>query len=397
MRIALYTTRQMRAIVCVAVLGVVALGVSTLGVNTAAQGPAPETPTRRVSDRIRALEREASQLAGQARTLVGELRALEIERNLKADAAMAAEAALDEARRSLQQTSDRIAALDKQRIEQLPQLKAQLVDLYKHGGAGYARLLFDVGGVRDFARATRVVTAMATLRERQIEQHRRTIEGLARERSTLGSRSQQLQTTDAEARRARAEAERALAAHNGLIAQIDSRRDLNAEYVGELQLAYERLTASGTTAARGAAAAGPASAIPLAPFRGVLPWPAAGRLRARFGQTDGRLGGSALTNGVELASTDGASVRAVHGGTVTYADPFTGFGTMVIIDHGGNHSSLYGYLGTAAVRRGDAVEAGAELGRAGLSPAGQPAVYFELRIDGRSVDPVQWLLPAGSR
>ena len=49
---------------------------------------------------------------------------------------------------------------------------------------------------------------------------------------------------------------------------------------------------------------------------------------------------------------------AVHGGTVGYADAFTGFGTLVIVDHGGETYSLYGYLASASVERGQAVEAG---------------------------------------
>jgi septal ring factor EnvC (AmiA/AmiB activator) len=86
-------------------------------------------------------------------------------------------------------------------------------------------------------------------------------------------------------------------------------------------------------------------------------------------------------------------VRAVHGGTVGLASPFTGFGNLVILEHGANNYSLYGYLGTVAVERGASVEAGAELGRSGSAPAGPPALYFEMRIDGRSVDPLQWLKP----
>jgi septal ring factor EnvC (AmiA/AmiB activator) len=54
---------------------------------------------------------------------------------------------------------------------------------------------------------------------------------------------------------------------------------------------------------------------------------------------------------------------------------------------------LYGYLGDVSVTRGAAVEAGAELGHVGLAPAGPAALYFEMRIDGRSVDPLQWLKP----
>ena len=55
--------------------------------------------------------------------------------------------------------------------------------------------------------------------------------------------------------------------------------------------------------------------------------------------------------------------------------------------------TLYGYLSSAAVARGQHVEAGESLGLSGEPPAGAPTVYFELRIDGQPVDPVQWLKP----
>jgi septal ring factor EnvC (AmiA/AmiB activator) len=128
--------------------------------------------------------------------------------------------------------------------------------------------------------------------------------------------------------------------------------------------------------------------IPLAPFRGALKWPVAGRMTGAYGQPANRLGGSAVRNGIEIAAPEGTPVRAVHAGTVGYADAFTGFGTLVIVDHGGNNYSLYGYLGSASVSRGDSVEEGTELGRVGGSP---PTLYFEMRIDGRATDPVQWL------
>jgi septal ring factor EnvC (AmiA/AmiB activator) len=83
----------------------------------------------------------------------------------------------------------------------------------------------------------------------------------------------------------------------------------------------------------------------------------------------------------------------VHPGTVDYADAFSGFGNLVILDHGSNYYSLYGYLGAIAVMRGQRVDAGTELGRVGTAPAGPATLYFELRIDGRSVDPIQWLKP----
>jgi septal ring factor EnvC (AmiA/AmiB activator) len=174
------------------------------------------------------------------------------------------------------------------------------------------------------------------------------------------------------------------------MSEIDSRRDLTAQYVGELQVAYDKIQLRVSAPAEGRS---DAVAVPLLPFRGALDWPTTGRISSRFGQTEGRLGGSAVRNGVEITSTEDLPVRAVHGGTVAYADAFTGLGTLVILDHGGNNYSLYGYLASVSVEMGATVETGGEVGRVGPSPAGPPALYFELRIDGKPTDPVQWLKP----
>jgi septal ring factor EnvC (AmiA/AmiB activator) len=175
-----------------------------------------------------------------------------------------------------------------------------------------------------------------------------------------------------------------------MLADIDARRDLTAQYLGELQQAYERLGADMTARVSGRVVE-PVS-IPVGPFRGALEWPVAGRLTGRFGQPGASAG--TVRNGVEVASAINTPVRAVHDGTVDYAEGFTGLGTLVILDHGASTYSLYGYLAEALVKKGDVVRAGAEVGRIGPAPVGgQPTLYFELRVDGRLVDPVEWLKP----
>jgi septal ring factor EnvC (AmiA/AmiB activator) len=81
----------------------------------------------------------------------------------------------------------------------------------------------------------------------------------------------------------------------------------------------------------------------------------------------------------------------VHEGRVAFADVFSGFGRLVIVDHGQGAFSLYGHLATIDVERGAHLDAGAVVGTSGRAPGGTPALYFELRVDGRPVDPLQWL------
>jgi septal ring factor EnvC (AmiA/AmiB activator) len=54
---------------------------------------------------------------------------------------------------------------------------------------------------------------------------------------------------------------------------------------------------------------------------------------------------------------------------------------------------VYAHLLEIAVEKGDRVDRRQQVGSVGLSPAGPAGLYFELRIDGRPVDPLQWLKP----
>jgi murein hydrolase activator len=362
-------------------------GTGALALRAQNQATPPANP--RVTERLAALEREAARLATQSRTLIGEVRKLEVERDLRVAQARQAEEAAAAARDQIEEVRRRLQALEAQRTEGLPELRAQFVDLYKRGRRGELALLLSANGLREFARASRAAAALAFRRQRVISDHERTLVGLRSEREALTTKARELRAEEARAVSTRRAADRAVAARAALLDDIDNRRDLTAQYLGELRQAYERLGADLTSRTSGRIVQ-PVS-IPVRPFRGVLEWPVAGRLSGRFGVAGAT--GSVL-NGVEVASAINTPVRAVHDGLVDYAEGFTGLGTLVILDHGGNTYSLYGYLAEALVKRGDMVRAGAEVGRVGLAPAGGlPLLYFELRVDGSLVDPVQWLKP----
>jgi septal ring factor EnvC (AmiA/AmiB activator) len=364
------------------------IGTLLIPVLSAGQATVPGSPDMgRIDDRMRALRSEADTLAGTSRTLVAELRTLEIERDLRVAEAIKADAAVADAQQQVREIDARLTTLEEERVAQLPGLQAQLVNLYKRGPLGYARVFFGAGDVRELGRASRVVLAMVARDKRLIEEHRRTIAALQVERSMRADHARELEARQAAAAEARTAAVRAVAARTARLAEIDSRRDLTAQYVGELQVARDKLLNQLTDAAAGS------TTVPFLAFRGGLDWPVDGRLSGQFGQSANRLGGSVVRNGIEVVAQDGAPVRAVHGGTVAHAGPYPGFGNLVILDHGGNHYSLYGYLGAISVTAGQTLEARSELGIVGPSPAGPSALYFELRVDGRSVDPVQWLKP----
>ncbi|MEE2637669.1 MAG: peptidoglycan DD-metalloendopeptidase family protein, partial [Acidobacteriota bacterium] len=132
--------------------------------------------------------------------------------------------------------------------------------------------------------------------------------------------------------------------------------------------------------------------LPLRPFKGEIEAPVPGNVTASFcGERPSAFRTTVARGGIEFAVVVGEPIRAVHEGQVAFAGPFEELGTLVIVDHGDQSFSLYGYLQSLQTSAGAWVDAGAELGTAGSSPTGAPALYFELRVDGRPVDPLEWL------
>jgi len=371
-----------------------AAAVAALAIAAPGHGQPPpdrgrtEALARRAGERLQALQNEAEALAARERTLLGDLRKLELDRQMKTEALKQANAHVATVSADLASTEDRIRALEREEHAERPALRARLVEIYKLGRARYVRLLLSTADLRRMAQATRTVAALADQDRRRIVEHQKTLDELRGARETLAARAQEAEHLRDEAKRAEAAAARAAAARDALIRDVDARRDLNAQLTAELQTAQQQLQLALRTLDTGRAAGGQPS-LPLRPFRGDLPWPAEGTVRYRFGDPAARRAGS--SNGMEIAAPEGAPVRAVHDGVVAFAGPFAGFGNLVIVDHGSNAFSLYGNLLDVAVGRGAHVGRGDAVGTVGSPLAGPPGLYFELRVDGRPVDPLQWL------
>jgi septal ring factor EnvC (AmiA/AmiB activator) len=356
-----------------------------------AQAPDPageraraEAASRRAAERIRALQRESDALVTEERSLLAELRKLEIDRELRVEELAEVQRESARTEKALADTRRRADALAAAAETQRPEVEARLVQLYKLGRAGYWRLLLDADDVRAIGRAYRTAATMTHVDRERLQEHARTLDALTREQRALASRAKALATLKTRAVAARAAADRAVAARSALVASIDERRDLNAQLTGELEAAQLKLQ-------RAIAQLGTERAsvtVPLRPFRGALPWPADGIVTQRFGSAQP---GRTAQSGIEMSLAEGQPVRSVHDGTVAFAGPFTGYGNLVILEHGDGSHSLYGHLRSIGVERGARVDAQTPIGESGRNPSGNPALYFELRVDGKPVDPLQWL------
>ena len=98
--------------------------------------------------------------------------------------------------------------------------------------------------------------------------------------------------------------------------------------------------------------------------------------------------------GYDLASTANAPVSAANDGVVVMADFFGIYGNTVVIDHGYGLLSLYGHLSSFAVKAGDAVTRGQNIGNSGASGlAGGDHLHYSMVLQSVQVDPREWWDP----
>ncbi len=123
--------------------------------------------------------------------------------------------------------------------------------------------------------------------------------------------------------------------------------------------------------------------------RGKLKLPVKGELVATFGAR--RAEGPAW-KGIFIKAAEGSEVHAAGAGQVVFADWMRGFGNLLIVDHGGQYLSIYGNNQAVLKRPGDRVKAGDVVATVGNSGGNeQSGLYFEMRHQGRAIDPLSWI------
>jgi lipoprotein NlpD len=115
-------------------------------------------------------------------------------------------------------------------------------------------------------------------------------------------------------------------------------------------------------------------------------WPTNGRMASRYSPAD------PLSKGIDLDGKLGDSVVAARSGDVVYAGSgLAGYGQLIIIKHDEQFLSAYGHNSQLLVKEGDAVKAGQKIAEVGSSGADKNQLHFEIRRDGKPVDPLQYL------
>ena len=132
----------------------------------------------------------------------------------------------------------------------------------------------------------------------------------------------------------------------------------------------------------------PPEAPVVAPASSPVPWrwPTEGQLIGRY------VGGEPTKQGIDIAGTGGQSVRAAGDGVVVYSGSgLVGYGELIIVKHNEQWLSAYGHNRSRLVNEGQIVKAGQQIAEMGRSGAARDMLHFEIRYNGKPVDPLAYL------
>lgn len=342
---------------------------------------------QRIREQREALERAGGRKAEESRRLERLERKIgEVDRSLRRIGA------------EVRGVRGRIAGLERERAdqerrlaEQRRLLAAQVRASYVMGRQEQLKLLLNQEDPSAVQRMLAWYGYIARARLRRIEAVRETLARLAEVRAELEMQRGRLETLLARQEEERHRLAQQRAQRAELVASLgreirDRSRRLTRLQEDEREL-QRLLDAIGE--ALESLPLGEGAVRTFAELRGRLPWPVKGRLRARFGSR--RPHSELRWKGVLLDAPNGAEVRAVARGRVAFADWLRGFGMLIIVDHGDGFMSLYGHNQGLYKEVGEWVEAGEVIASVGDSGGqSRSALYFEIRREGRPLDPVRW-------
>jgi len=285
-------------------------------------------------------------------------------------------------------------ALDATLKDQRDALAALLRSAYAMGRGEQLKLLLAQDRIDTISRMLAYYRYFEDARVGEIDGLLKDLDALAQVQAEIERETAQLKTVHdertAEAQRLdaeRAERGRVLAALNNTLKDQQARlATLGKDEKGLLEL-LERLRDIFADIPKQIA-----GAEPFPQLRGQLVWPVHGRMVTLFGDSDEGEHGS---RGVLITAASGSDVHAVSHGRVVFADWLRGFGLLIIVDHSDGYLSLYGYNETLLKDVGDWVNANDVIATSGDSGGRKtPGLYFELRYQGKAIDPKGWLQPS---
>lgn len=393
----------------------VGLGVAVLGVllvshaaplgaqSTAERIRAQREELERIRRERADLERQMANLQGNVHELREEVFNLDRQREATERVIQTLDRQLAAITTDVNETTTRMQGAERELGARRATLERRLVDIYKRGPLYSTEALLTARTFGELVARYKYMHELALHDRALVGRVQLLRDQVARQRRDLVTLRQAVEDnrTDKQAeedRLARLRGER-----SSNLQQVQRSAQEIWDRLAALRASESRLTnviASIESERRRSAAARPSATRESSTLRtsdlGRLDWPVDGTVLYRYGRVVNPNNTTTRWNGIGIAAATGTPVHSVAPGTVVSVGQLGTYGLTVIVQHGGGDYSVYASLNSSSVIRNQAIRKGDVVGTVGVSdPELRPHLHFEIRPQGRAVDPESWL--RGSR
>ena len=404
----------MKKIVLIMLL-VISFNAVVYGANIDKEIKAQEKSRKEMNDKIKRYNAIAKEKSKQTQTLLGQLTRLRQDASESRNQVQNLEQRNANLEKSVNELNQRIKKVNESKAKIINALKRRLPEIYKHmPEENRLNLILNSSGAHDaintsymlglFARQDETMIAELLHQESELEEAKRKLE----EDKT------QIRKQTEEIKKKRAEYDNTIKKTDNLLRNVQQEEKQALAAARELENAQRAVgnkinslmkqkktaqakTSTSTKASSSKTTPAKAEAKPAVSSSrktlSALSWPINGTVTMQYGSRVHPVFKTKVFNsGIDIKASAGAPVKAAGAGEVLYQGWLRGFGQVVIIDHGGDLSTVYAHLGGASVREGSSVKAGTVIGRVGNTGTdSEYGLHFEVRKDGKAVNPMNYL------
>jgi septal ring factor EnvC (AmiA/AmiB activator) len=348
-----------------------------------------QSEMKTLQNSVRNASRELNNIERQRATSRAALLELEHQADLLRSNVLATEASLDSTRMRLRSRTEA--------------LRNRLRTIYKHGPMHSVRVLLTAESFADLMNRYKYLHIVTMTERMMIDDVARLEKNLLHQQNELTATLATLETLHAEKAQQANQLQRVEQQRQSTLRNFKLKESRTATQLDILEKEQAKLTDAVAALERkrreaeSKSSASSTSSTLSTRDLGQLNWPIEGQLVYRFGP-DRKANGIVLkNNGIGIGAAAGAPVKSVEAGTVELAGPFPGYGSAVIVSHGGGYRTLYLWLNTVRVSEGQKITAGQVVGTVGGEQTEEgPHIEFQVRVPitpGKieAVDPLTWL------
>lgn len=316
-----------------------------------------------------------------------------------------------QSQKSLEALQQQTAELEATVQQQRERIAAQLYQQYLHGRQSYLQIVLQQQDPNAVARELHYFSYVSRARAERIDAMQDNLSSLAKLNDETAAALERLEALKAAQEQERKELQAQKDERNKTLKKLSARIKSQRGEISKLKRDEKRLSqlverlsriVPKATRKRSGQPSGdkpiarnetlPSDAFDggnFAALKGKLRLPVRGDVSNRFGAAREDTGVS--WKGLFIKSEAGNEVKSIAGGVVVFADWLRGFGNLLIIDHGDDYMSLYGYNQALLKKVGDQVRGGDTVASVGNSGGSEtPGLYFELRHRSKPFDPLSW-------